>query len=193
MYSHSRDCCVTYPENRENLMRTKIINLNLYFFGILVLMFFMSCNNGDYLQEYENYAEFSRVKNIRQTGWFPVELLKSDAYNIKNVSYLRTKCIFGVFDYADEKQYDSIFKTENHIDKTYVKIFHSQVEIVKDIFPEWFPKIEYWRMKKSGIIIFDNCYAIKDSNKKQIYYFHPEEESTQFSGIMYPGTRNTIF
>ncbi len=173
-------------------MKLKNINLNLSFFGILVLMLSVSCNNGDYLQEFENYDEFSKVENPRLTGWFPVELIKSDAQNIKNISYLSTKCVFGVFDYENEELYNSIFDKENHIDKTYIGIFHSQVELVKDIFPEWFPKIEYWRNINSGIILFDNCYAVKDSNKKKIYYFHPEEESTQFNGKMYPGIRNTI-
>lgn len=90
-------------------MKLKNINLNLAFFGILVLVFFTSCNNGDYLQEFENYNEFNKIKNPRLTGWSPVKLIKSDAQNIKNVSYLSTKCIFGVFDYENEELYDSIF------------------------------------------------------------------------------------
>ena len=173
-------------------MKLENNRLTLPLLGILVLAFFTSCNNGDYLQEYENYDEFSKIGSTRLTGWFPVELIKSDAYNIKNVSYLSTKCVFGVFDYKNEELYDSIFKTENYIDSTYNKIFHSQIVLVKDIFPEWFPKTEYWKTESTGIILFDNCYALKDSEKKQIYYFHPEEESTRFNGKMYPGIRKTI-
>lgn len=76
-------------------MKLKEINLNLTFFGIIVLIFFTSCNNGDYLQEFRNFNEFNKIENPRLTGWFPVELIKSDAQNIKNISYLSTKCVFG--------------------------------------------------------------------------------------------------
>lgn len=175
-------------------MKTKLkkFNLTLSLFGVLATIFFMSCNNGDYLQEYKNYDEFNDIENPRLTGWFPVELIKSDASNIKNVSYLSTKSVFGVFDYENDKLYDSIFKMENYIDKKYDKIFQSQIGLVKNIIPEWFPKVDYWNAKQTGIILFDNCYAYRDLNKKQIYYFHPEEESTLINGKRYPGIRNTI-
>lgn len=173
-------------------MKLKKINLTLYVLGILFLTFFTSCNNGDYLQEYENYNEFSKIENTRLTGWFPVEIIRKDANNIKNISYLSTKCVFGVFNYENEELYDSIFKVEKHIDKTHYKIFQSQIEIVKNIIPEWFPKVDYWNTKYDGIILFDNCYAYKDSKKKKIYYFHPEEESTLIEEKRYPGIRNTI-
>ena len=101
-------------------MKLKNLNLNLSFLGILLLLFLASCNNGDYLQEFENYDEFSKIENPRLTGWFPVELIKSDAQNIKNISYLSTKCVFGVFNYENEELYDSTFNKENHIDKTYI-------------------------------------------------------------------------
>ena len=52
--------------------------------------------------------------------------------------------------------------------------------------PKWFPKVDYWKTKYNGIILFDNYYAYKDSEKKQIYYFHPEEESTIINGKTYP-------
>ena len=173
---------------KSNILKFKIL-------GILVLIFFTSCgncNNGGYLQEYKNYNRFRKIENPRLTGWFPVELIKSDAYNIKNVSYLSTKCVFGVFDYKNEELYDSLFKDENHIDKIHNEIFQSQIILVKEIIPEWFPKIDYWNTKHIGIILFDNCYAYRDSEKKQIYYFHPEEESTFINGERYPGIRNTI-
>ena len=96
-------------------MKLKNINLNLPFYGIIVLMFFSSCNNGDYLQEFRNFNEFNKIENPRLTGWFPIELIKSDAQNIKNISYLSTKCVFGVFDYDNEELYNSIFNEENHI------------------------------------------------------------------------------
>jgi len=152
----------------------------------------MSCNNGDYLQEFKNYNEFNKIENPRLTSWFPVELIKSDAQNIKNISYLSTKCVFGVFDYENEGLYDSIFNEENYIDKTHNDIFQSQIELVKSIIPEWFPKVDYWKTKNNRIILFDNCYAYKDLKKKQIYYFHPEEESTFINGKIYPGIRKTI-
>ncbi len=159
---------------------------------LITTLIFTSCNGGDYLQEYENYEEFKKIENPRLTGWFPVELIKSDASNIKNVSYLSTKCVFGIFDYKNDKLYDNIFKTENHIGKKYNLIFQEQIELVKSIIPEWFPKIDYWNEKLNGIILFDNCYVYRDLKKKKIYYFHPEEESTVLDEEIYPGTRNTI-
>ena len=169
----------------------KLINikLNLFFLGIL---FLASCNGGDYLQEYEDYKEFSKIENPRLTGWFPVELIKSDASNIKNISYLSTKCVFGVFDYENDELYDNLFKTENQIEKKYKVLFQKQIGMVKNIIPEWFPKTDYWNEKLNGIILFDNCYAYRDSTIKQIYYFHPEEESTILDGEIYPGIRSTI-
>lgn len=64
-------------------MKLKNINLNLPFYGIIVLMFFASCNNRDYLQEFRNFNEFNKIENPRLTIWFPVELIKSDAQNLK--------------------------------------------------------------------------------------------------------------
>lgn len=155
-------------------------------------MFFMSCNNGNYLQEFKNYNQFNKIENPRLKGWFPAELIKPDAKNIKNISDLSTKCIFGVFDYDNEEFYDSIFNDENSIDKTHNEIFQKQIESVKSIIPEWFPKIDYWKTKKVGIILFDNCFAYRDLKKKQIYYFHPEEKSTFINGKIYPGIRKSI-
>jgi len=170
----------------------KLKNINLPTFGILVLIFFVSCTNGDYLQEFQNYNEFSKIKNKRLTGWFPAELMKSDAQNIKNVSHLSTKCVFGIFNYKNEELYESIFNEKKEIDKVHNEIFQSQIELVKNIIPKWFPKVDYWKTKHKGIILFDNCYAYKDSKKKEIYYFHPEEESTHIDGEIYPGIKNTI-
>ena len=173
-------------------MKLKKNDLNLSFIGILFLMFFTACNNGEYSQEYKNFDEFNKIENPRLTGWFPSELIKSDAQNIKNISYLSTKCVFGIFDYKNEELYDSIFKNEKYIDKTHNKIFKAQIERVKNIIPKWFPKVDYWKTKYNGIILFDNCYAYRDSEKKQIYFFHPEEENTSINSKTYPGIRNTI-
>ena len=172
----------------------KNINLNIIFVVLLILSFFTSCKNGkgDYLQTYEDYNEFNKIHNPRLTGWFPVELIREDAQNLKNISYLSTKCVFGVFDYENEKLYDSIFNKGNYIDETHIKIFKTQIITVKNIIPEWFPKVDYWKTKNKGIILFDNCYVYKDPIEKQIYYFHPEEESTYIDGEIYPGIRNTI-
>lgn len=173
-------------------MKLKYKNRALLILGILFLIFLTSCNNGEYSQEYKNYNEFKRIDNERLTGWFPVQLIKSDAYNIKNVSYFSTKCVFGILDYENDELYDTIFKQEKYIDKTHNKIFQSQIESVKTINPEWFPKDDYWKKIEDGIILVDNCYAYRDSEKKQIYYFHPKEESTNIDGPLYPGIRNTI-
>ena len=174
-------------------MKIKINNLTLPLSVVLfVLIFFVSCNNGCYLQEYQDYNEFSKIDNPRLTGWFPIGLIKSDAYNIKNVSYLSTKCVFGIFDYINEKLYDSIFNEEKYIDKAHNKIFQSQIKLVENTIPKWFPKVEYWNKKQDDIILFDNCYVYKDSMRKQIYFFHPKEESTFVDREIYPEIRNTI-
>ncbi len=171
------------------------MKFNIYF-KFLVLFFliiFTSCDHKEnYLQEYDNYENFHNVKNQRLTGWFPIELIKKDAKKIKNESYLSTKCVFGVFDYNKEELYDSIFTVEANIDSLHYEIFFSQIKKVDNIIPEWFQNVDYWKMKRTGIILFDNCYAYRDSEKKQIYYFHPKEEDTFIDGKTYPGIRNTI-
>lgn len=159
-------------------MKFQNVNLTLSLLGILFLTIFTSCNNGDYLQEYQNYYQFNKINNARLTGWFPSKLIKSDASNIKNVSYLSTKCVFGVFDYKNEELYDSIFNKGKYIDSTNIKVFQTQFQLVKNITPEWFPKVEYWNNKYKGIILLNNFYVYNDSKKKQIYYFQPKDEST---------------
>ncbi len=168
------------------------MKLKILVFVFLSLILFQSCNSGGYTQNYDHYEDFKKIENGRLSGWFPTELIKSDAYNIKNISYLSTKCIFGVFNYENEENYKAIFKKENFIDETHNKIFQSQIDLVKDIYPRWFPTAEYWQTKKNDIILIDNCYAFKDSVNKKIYYFHPKEESTFVNGKIYPGIRNTI-
>jgi hypothetical protein len=140
-------------------------------------MFFVSCNNGDYLQEFRNFNEFNKIENMGLIGWFPFELIKSKAPNLKIISYLGSKCIFGIFNYKKEELYDSIFNKENRIDKTYIEIFQSQIELVENIIPEWFSKVNYWKTKNSEIILFIKCYAYNDLKQKQIYYFHPKEKN----------------
>ena len=69
-----------------------------------------------YEQEYQTYNDFDKV-NQRNKGWFP-DIISTDAYNLKNTSYLDSLCAFGTFSYSDNYFYDSIFdKTEiNKID-----------------------------------------------------------------------------
>jgi hypothetical protein len=166
------------------------ITLKLILFTCLI---FTSCNNGGgFLQEYSDYEQFKEIDNIRLTGWFPTSLLKEDSKEIKNISYLNTKCVFGVFNYDNKKLYDSIFTNESYIDSIHYNIFLSQMNVVKDIIPEWFLDKNYWNTERRNMIIFDNCYTYKDSINKKIYYFHPEEESTFINDTIYPGIRNTI-
>lgn len=167
----------------------KFLNLT-YLFLIFVLL--QSCGNGGYSQNYNDFEEFSNITNKRATGWFPVQLIRSDASEIKNVSYLSTKCIFGVFNYENDENYSKIFKEENFINEHYYKLFQSQIDLVKDVNPCWFPDSDFWKTIKNGIILIDNCYAYKDSDKKKIYFFHPIEESTFINGEIYPGIRHTI-
>ncbi|MCC7297514.1 MAG: hypothetical protein IT244_04210 [Bacteroidia bacterium] len=155
-------------------MNLKNTYLNIPTLVFFFLTLFASCNNGAYLQEYQNYQDFDKIKNRRLTGWFPDSLQKQDAYYIKNISYLSTTCVFGVFNYQYEELYDTIFHKENFIDHTQIKTFKTQIELVKNIIPVWFPPLEYWNEKQNGIILYDNNYAYKDSIKKQIYYFQPE-------------------
>lgn len=168
-------------------------NKSFYPFAIFILIFLTSCNNNEsYLQEYKNYKELHTIKNQRLTCWFPVKLIKSDAKKIKNISYLSTKCVFGVFNYSNGELYNLIFTDEAIIDSIHFEIFLSQIEKVKKNIPEWFLEVDYWTAKQREIILFDNCYIYRDTENKQIYYFHPEEESTFINGKIYPGIRNTI-
>ena len=46
-------------------MKLKKNDLNLSFIGILFLMFFTACNNGEYSQEYKNFDEFNKIEKAR--------------------------------------------------------------------------------------------------------------------------------
>lgn len=168
------------------------INYVPFVLGILLTTIILSCDRSGYSQEYISYQEFNDIKSKRLTCWFPQNMIKSDASNIKNLSFLDTKCVFGVFDYSYDETYQSIFTNEDFITKKYQKIFISQIKLVENIAPEWFPELEYWTAKKEDLILFDNCYVLKDTVRKKIYYFHPEEESTLIDNIRYPGIRNTV-
>jgi len=169
-------------------------NKTHYCFVIIAISLFMSCTNRDgrHVQKYFNYAQYSKI-GWRGNCWFPDSLLKGDAFNITNNSFLATKCIFGIFSYRDEKLYDTIFADNAYLETATYEIFVLQLESAKSIIPKWFLDIDYWKSRQREIVLIDKCYVYKDSQHKKIYYFHPQEEDQYlYNDSRYPGIRNTI-
>ena len=164
------------------------------FLVIIAVSLLLSCANseGRYEQRYSNYTQYSKI-NGRNNCWFPYGLLKDDAFEITNNSFLATKCIFGIFSYSDENLYDTIFTDSAYLETVTYEIFVLQLEAAKNIMPKWFLDIDYWKSKQREIVLINKCYAYKDSQYKKIYYFHPKEEDQYlYNGSRYPGIRNTI-
>ncbi len=84
----------------------------LLFLGVI---FLTSCSVKYYLQKFEDYNQFSKTENQQLIGGFPAGLIKSDASSIKNIFYLKTKYVFGIFNYENDEMYDDLFKVENQI------------------------------------------------------------------------------
>jgi len=162
--------------------------------GIIAISLLVSCvnSNGRYEQRYSTYTQYSKI-NGRNNCWFPNNLLKKDAYGIKNDSFLATKCVFGIFSYREEELYDTIFTSNAYLDSFIYDNFVLQLEAAKNLIPKWFLDADYWKGKQREIVLIDRCYVYKDSQNKKIYYFHPrEEDDFIYNGSRYPGIRNTI-
>ena len=146
-----------------------------YYFTIIAISLLISCNNdGRYEQRYSNYTQYNKM-NERNKGWFPDSLLKNDALNIKNDSFLKNGCVFGVFTYQDNKLYDSIFSNKAYLDSAAYESFISQLEITKNSIPKWFLDVDYWKSEQRELILIDEYYIYRDRQNKKIYYFHPQK------------------
>ncbi len=107
------------------------------YFVIIVISLLISCvnNDGGYEQKYPTYTQYSKI-NGRNKCWFLDTLLKNDAFDIRNESFLATKCVFGIFSYRNEELYNSIFTNDAYLEPAVYAIFVSQLESTKNIIPE---------------------------------------------------------
>jgi len=120
-----------------------------------------------YEQEYQTYNDFDKV-NQRNKGWFP-DIISTDAYNLKNTSYLDSLCAFGTFSYSDNYFYDSIFdKTE--INKIDFSKFEQKVNEHLKRRPDWFMKIDTISRMEYQAIQQDRFYIVRNSKVKKVYF-----------------------
>lgn len=120
-----------------------------------------------YEQEYQTYNDFDKV-NQRNKGWFP-DIISTDAYNLKNTSYLDSLCAFGTFSYSNNYFYDSIFdKTE--INKIDFSKFEQKVNEHLKRRPDWFMKIDTISRMEYQAIQQDRFYIVRNSKVKKVYF-----------------------
>ena len=120
-----------------------------------------------YEQEYQTYSDFDKV-NQRNKGWFP-DIISTDAYNLKNASYLDSLCAFGTFSYSNNYFYDSIFdKTE--INKIDFSKFEQKVNEHLKRRPDWFMKIDTISRMEYQAIQQDRFYIVRNSKVKKVYF-----------------------
>lgn len=105
--------------------------------GIAILaitwLLLFSCNESPSI-DFHSYQELSGYSFI-QNGWFP-EILKGDAYSIKETYDVNNKHVFGKFEFSDRTKYDSIICTYSIVERD--TLLAKIDEIDKPLYPEWF-------------------------------------------------------
>lgn len=106
-------------------------------FIIISVVFFLSCNNGEYNQYYAEYSDFEKITNKRLTGWFP-KIITNDSYEIQSSSYLDI-CAFTSVKYKKLSSVDSLFNSYKQISINDFKITTAKYQ---SKIPNWFLPLE---------------------------------------------------
>jgi hypothetical protein len=124
-----------------------------------------SCNESPHI-DFHSYQELSEYDFIRK-GWFP-EILKDDAFSIKESYDVNNKHLFGKFDFKNRPRYDSIFNSYLIVEKD------SLLEKIEDIHkprcPKWFVPKEYLTEDKYLIRRYNDFYLIMEKKANRIYF-----------------------
>ena len=136
-------------------------------FIVLICLSFFACSD-HYEQRYDTFNDFNKA-NQRNKGCFP-NLISSDAYDLKNDSYLdEDLCAFGTFSYSKTSYYDSIF-TQNKEKSINFSIFKDQVKMHKDRIPKWFLETELDSKGHYESIQLERFYITRDVSRNKIYF-----------------------
>lgn len=140
------------------------INFKLKILAIIWLFLF-SCNESPNI-DFHSYQELSEYNFIRD-GWFP-EILKADAYNIRETYDVNNKHVFGKFEFSDKTKYDSIIRTYSKADMD--ALFVRIDKIDKPSYPEWF--ISKSDLNKGNYTLVEQMdfYLIMLKETNKIYY-----------------------
>ena len=119
-----------------------------------------------YEQQYQNYSDFEKA-NQRNKGWFP-DIISTDVYNLKNVSYLDSLCAFGTFSYSNSYFYDSIFNKA--LDKIDFSKFKQKVNEHLERRPKWFLKADNNFENEYHAMQQDRFYIVRSLKDKKVYF-----------------------
>jgi hypothetical protein len=135
-------------------------------FLVLICLLVAACTD-KYEQQYQTYSDFDKV-NQRNKGWFP-NIISTDAYNLKNASYLDSLCAFGTFSYSNNYFYDSIFNN-TEINKINFSKFEQKVNKHFKRRPDWFVKTDKISESEYQTIQQDRFYIVRHSKDKKVYF-----------------------
>ena len=139
--------------------------LTIIWIGFMTVLFDGCAEN--YNQQYDTFNDFNKV-NQRNKGWFPA-IINSDAYDLKNVSYLDSLTAFGSFNYVENNFYDSIFVSPK-TKRIEFSLFEQKVNEHSNRKPNWLinwntsSEHEFETIQRKG---FYFCIQI---NEKKIYF-----------------------
>lgn len=133
---------------------------------VLTCMLASGCTDR-YEQRYQTYNDFKMI-NQRNKTWFP-GIISTDAYNLRNASYLDPLCAFGTFSYTNNHFYDSIFnKTE--INKISFSKFEQKVNEQLKRRPDWFLKTDTVLKSDYQAIQQDRFYIVRNPKFRNVYF-----------------------
>ncbi len=141
-----------------------IRNLRVAVLAIIWLLLF-SCNESPSI-DFHSYQELSGYSFIRD-GWFP-EILKGDAYSIKETYDVNNKHVFGKFEFSDRTKYDSIICTYSKVERDTLLALIDKID--KPLYPEWFiTKSDLAKGNCTSVKHMD-FYIIIEKETNRIYY-----------------------
>ncbi|RVU00545.1 hypothetical protein EOD41_11115 [Mucilaginibacter limnophilus] len=143
---------------------------------IISLSFCIGCSCGGeqysdgYERNFETYEQLydTTKNNLRITGAFPKEIISTDAYNLRNISYIKYYASVGTFNYSENKFYDSVFaNTEIQIK---FSLFERKAKENRNLLPNWFLNMDSLNKNNFTAIRIGSLYAARNLKEKKIYY-----------------------
>ncbi|WP_439554654.1 hypothetical protein [Flavobacterium macrobrachii] len=134
-------------------------------FIIISVIFFLSCNNGEYYQYYAEYSDFEKITNKRLTGWFP-KIITNDSYEIQSSFYLDI-CAFTSVKYKKLSSVDSIFNLYKSITVNDFKITTAKYQ---SKIPNWFLPLEKIDdVNFEAVELNKKLFALREKKTNRIY------------------------
>jgi len=132
---------------------------------IFVQLTLLSCNDRPYNLYYENYNDFSKVKDNPRIAYKFPNIITPDCYDLKSQSMIEFGA-FAKYRYSNTKICDSIFNT--YPDSS-IKEFMEQTAKKKMDIPSWFDNWKSGKTKDITVKKLPNYYVLRNREKKEIY------------------------